>query len=135
MLDLIKTRCGIAAAVTVYDDDIQSYIEDALEDLKDSGVSSTLLTEEAPCVVTAVTLYVKAYLGNDRSDTEKYMNLYRQKAFRLMLKEADEETDEAVETEDTSETTDSSEAEEETSDTEESSEETVSDDAAEEEDA
>ena len=36
-------------------------------------------------VVTAATLYVKANLGNDRADTEKYMELYRQKVFRLTL--------------------------------------------------
>ena len=36
-------------------------------------------------VLTAVSLYVKAYLGNDRTDTEKYLDLYRKKVFRLTL--------------------------------------------------
>lgn len=32
-----------------------------------------------------LTLYVKAYIGNDRTDTEKYLDLYQKKVFRLTL--------------------------------------------------
>ena len=35
--------------------------------------------------VTAATLYVKAYIGDDRTDTEKYLDLYRKKVFRLTM--------------------------------------------------
>lgn len=89
MLELIKQRCGIADAVKVYDRDIISYIEDAKGDLKDSGVDASLIESEDQGVITAITLYVKAYLGNDREDTEKYMDLYRTKVFRLTLKDAE----------------------------------------------
>lgn len=85
MLNLIKSRCGIAAAVTVYDTDIKAYIEDCEEDMVASGVPPDMIDEENAQVVTAVTLYVKAYLGNDRADTEKYLELYRKKVFRLTL--------------------------------------------------
>lgn len=87
MIDLIKERCGIAAAITVYDDDIKSYIEDCKEDMALAGVNKALVEQESPGVITAVTLYVKANLGNDRSDTEKYMELYHKKLFRLTLME------------------------------------------------
>lgn len=91
MLDEVKSRCGILSAVTVYDDEIQALINDALEDLALSGVDEALIEEPIPGVVTAVVLYVRAYLGSDRSDTTKYMNLYRQKVFRLALADDGEE--------------------------------------------
>lgn len=90
MLDLIKKRCGIAETVTIYDDDICSYIADCKEDLSVSGVPASLIEEETDSIITAVTFYVKANLGNDRSDTTRYMDLYRKKVFRLALEEGDE---------------------------------------------
>lgn len=87
MIELIKERCGIAAAITVYDNDIKSYIDDCKEDMALAGVDEELIKAETPGVITAVTLYVKANLGNDRSDTEKYMELYHKKLFRLTLME------------------------------------------------
>lgn len=89
MLDLIKKRCGIAETVTIYDDDINSYIADCKEDMEASGVPASLIEEKKDSVITAVTFYVKANLGNDRSDTTKYMDLYRKKVFRMTL-EGDE---------------------------------------------
>ena len=66
-------------------------LKDCLEDMKASGVPERLLDKpRKPPVITAVTLYVKAYLGDDRSDTEMYLKLYRQKVFRLTLEDEDE---------------------------------------------
>lgn len=85
MLEMIKKRCGIA--VNVYDDDIQSYIDDCKADMIASGVPEGLFAEENAQIITAVTLYVKAYIGNDREDTDKYLDLYRKKVFRLTLED------------------------------------------------
>lgn len=85
MFYLIKKRLGIAENVTVYDDDIKSYLADCEQDMIDSGVPQKTVEDQDDRVVTAATLYVKANLGNDRADTEKYMELYRQKVFRLTL--------------------------------------------------
>lgn len=88
MLEKIKERCGIAQSVTVYDNDILAYIEDCRADMIASGVSKKLTKSEKNAgVLTAVTLYVKAYLGDDRTDTEKYLKLYWNKVFRLSLEE------------------------------------------------
>lgn len=88
MLKVVKERCGIAENVTVYDADIEMYIADCRMDMSASGVSRELAESENHAgVLTAVTLYVKAYLGNDRSDTERYLGLYRNKVFRLSLEE------------------------------------------------
>ena len=79
----------------MYNDDISVYIEDALEDMKTSGVPPDILKKDAddPRVLTAVTLYVKAYLGNDRSDTRMYLDLYRKKVFRMTLEGSSCETE------------------------------------------
>lgn len=86
-VDIIKQRIGIASFVTVYDYDIDLYVRDCIMDMRDSGVPEETLAREDPRVVTAVTLYVKAHIGNDRSDTNRYLSLYRQKVSRLILDE------------------------------------------------
>lgn len=87
MFELIKRRCGIAATIDTYDEDIRGYIEDCKEEMIDSGVPPNLIQGESQNqqVITAITLYVKAHLGNDRTDTEKYLDLYRKKVFRLTM--------------------------------------------------
>lgn len=90
MIDLIKQRLGIAQSVKVYDDDAEGYLEDCKAEMVASGVPKSLIDNEDDRVVTAATLYVKAHLGNDRTDTEKYMKLYREKVFRLTLEEEDD---------------------------------------------
>lgn len=87
MFNMIKERCGIPEDIEVYDADIRMYLSDCLEDMKSSGVPARLLNKEKPNpqTVTAATLYVKAYIGDDRTDTEKYLDLYRKKVFRLTM--------------------------------------------------
>lgn len=94
LLEMIKTRCGIPAAVTVYDDsEIIPLIHDALDDMKSAGVPETLLVDGHcissdsvnPRVITAIALYVQGMRGPDRTDTSKYVRLYRDKLHKLML--------------------------------------------------
>ena len=68
----------------MYNEDISDYIEDALEDMKTSGVPPDILKKDTddPRVLTAVTLYVKA-------DTRMYLDLYRKKVFRMTLEGSD----------------------------------------------
>lgn len=87
MLNAVKKRCGIADAVKVYDDEIQSLIDDCKDDLILSGVDASLIESKKDGVITAITLYVKAYMGNDRTDTDKYLELYSKKVVRLTLEE------------------------------------------------
>lgn len=88
MLECIKKRCGIASSVKVYDPDIRIYIEDCRADMLASGVPEDIAGSDSHAgALTAVTLYVKAYIGNDRADTEKYLELYRNRVFRLSLEE------------------------------------------------
>ncbi len=91
---MIKTRCGIPAAVTVYDDsEIIPLIHDALDDMKSAGVPEDMLADgcntESDCinprVLTAIALYVQGMRGSDRTDTTKYIRLYKNKLHKLML--------------------------------------------------
>lgn len=90
MLDVIKKRIGVHEKITVYDEEIQSLIEDAKLEMKSSGVPETILQEPDDRVVTTVACYVKGHFGNDRADTDKYMDMFLKKTFRLTL-EGDED--------------------------------------------
>jgi len=90
---VVKRRCGITDEVTIYDEDIEMYIDDSLDDMKASGVPSGLIKRAPPGVITAVSHYVRAHIGDDRSDTNRYLGMYRQKVSRLILEEDSEESD------------------------------------------
>lgn len=87
MIDEIKKRCGIAEGIDVYNDEIEHYIEDCKSELAASGVPESVINAEGRELVTAITFYVKANIGNDRSDTDKYMKLFRRKVIRLTLED------------------------------------------------
>lgn len=93
MLEKIKLRCGIPSAITVYDTEFQMLIDDCIEDMKTAGVPERLITnfdgDTDERVVTAITLYVQAMRGSDRTDTDKYLELYHKRVFKLMLEPED----------------------------------------------
>lgn len=93
MLEEIKKRCGIASGIKTYDGEIKDYIDDCKDDMVSSGVLQEVVESQKKGVLTAITLYVKAHIGDDRSDTEKYLDLYRKKVFRLTLEDAPEVED------------------------------------------
>lgn len=92
MLEQVKTRCGIPASVTAYDEEYTGLIEDAKEEMLTAGVPASLLsdTNVNSRVLTCITLYVKAMRGDDRSDTEKYMDMFHRKIFKLSLEPVSE---------------------------------------------
>ena len=89
MLESVKMRCGIPAPITVYDNEFKDLIADAIEDMQTAGIPAELLEDKGeatnPRVLTAVSLYCKAMRGDDRTDTEKYLDLYHKKVFTLQL--------------------------------------------------
>ena len=92
MLESVKARCGIPASVTVYDSEYQSLIDDCMEEMRTAGVPASLLSSDNvnQRVLTCIVLYVKSMRGDDRSDTEKYMDMYRKKVFKLSLEPVQE---------------------------------------------
>lgn len=92
MLDQVKTRCGIPTSITTYDSEYQDLINDCIEEMKTAGVPDSLLSsvDVNPRVLTCIVLYVKAYRGDDRSDTEKYLSMFHRKVFKLSLEPVQE---------------------------------------------
>ncbi len=90
----IKSRRGIVPEVTAYDDVISGLLDDFEDVLISSGVKKSVINDEKhrQQIITAATLYVSAYLGEDRSDTELYLKLCEKKIFRLTL-EGDEDVE------------------------------------------
>lgn len=89
MLDKIKIRCGVPSNISVYDSEFNELISDALEEMRTAGIPEKLLEDKGddtnPRVITAVSLYCKANRGDDRTDTDKYLDMYHKKVFKLML--------------------------------------------------
>ena len=93
MLESVKARCGIPASITTYDTEYQDLINDCIEEMRTAGVSASLLsfdTSVNPRVLTCIVLYIKAFRGDDRSDTEKYLEMYHKKVFKLSLEPVQE---------------------------------------------
>lgn len=114
MLSEIRRKCGIADGVDVYDSDIVELVNDALYDMKTAGVPADILPNQItsedtttegldPRVLTTVVLFVKAHLGDDRSDTDQYLRLYHERVFKLSILTA--EKDAPINTTDTTTTT------------------------------
>lgn len=98
ILSQIKLRCGIPEQLTVYDEsELMPLISDAFTEMRTAGVPARLLEDKGentdPRVLTAVSLYVQAMRGSDRTDTELYIRLYRSKLHKLMLEPEEEEND------------------------------------------
>lgn len=96
LLEKVKKKCGIADIVTVYDSDAIDYINDAIYDMKTAGVPEDILpdliTESNtyaegmdPRTINTIALYVKAYIGEDRSDTDKYLKMYHDRVSKLSI--------------------------------------------------
>lgn len=92
MLNQVKTRCGIPTSVTAYDVEYQDLINDCIEEMRTAGVPAKLLSSDNvnPRVLTCIVLYIKAYRGDDRSDTEKYLEMFHKKVFKLSLEPVSE---------------------------------------------
>ena len=72
----------------------QTFVKDALEDMRNSGVPDSICDQNTDDkrVITAVTLYVKANLGDDPDNYESYLRRYKAKVFRLTM-EPEEDDD------------------------------------------
>lgn len=92
LLDKVKTRCGIPTSITTYDTEYQDLINDCIEEMRTAGVPASLLSDinVNQRVLTCIVLYTKAYRGDDRSDTEKYLEMYHKKVFKLSLEPVQE---------------------------------------------
>ena len=85
----IKIRCGYEIDVTAYDDEIRDLVEAAVMDMLTAGVAEDLFVTENldKRILNATSLYVQAYIEQDRSDTNRYPSLYKRTVFKLSLED------------------------------------------------
>lgn len=78
LLIIIKKRCYISS--DIFDEEISSLINSCILDCTETGINKDVFNVEEDkinnLVLNCITNYVKAYRGNDRSDTDKYLKMY-----------------------------------------------------------
>jgi len=79
MLEIIKSRCYITT--NIYDDEITSLINSCIQDCVRCGIKKSAFEFDDKgnydnLILNCVTNYVKAYRGNDRSQTDEYLKMY-----------------------------------------------------------
>lgn len=86
-LSTVRARMGIV--VTAHDAEISSLIGSAVLDMIRAGVPESVFTVEDldPLVLLAVVYYVRSYFGDDRTDTDKNMGLYRRIQWKLQTED------------------------------------------------
>lgn len=86
----IKTRAGYSEALTAFDTEIQDAMEAAVTKMLAAGVPEDLFVTEDPIdkrIIIAITSYVNAYCGQDRTDTNKYLKLFSDGVKNLQLED------------------------------------------------
>ena len=90
ILEQVKNSIGIAGSIITYDEELMFWIKDAKDSMiKTAGVPESLLSDgkEDTRAVAAIIFYVKANFGNDRTDSNKYMDLFRKKLRQLQTED------------------------------------------------
>jgi hypothetical protein len=87
--DSIKIRSGYEEGVTAYDKEIRDLVESGVMDMLTAGVAEDLFVTENldKRILNALSLYVQAYIEQDRSDTNRYQSLYKRTVFKLSLED------------------------------------------------
>jgi len=84
MLEFIKNSLRVSGSD--FDDEIMSLINAAREDLKTSGIASTVISDTSNSLVkNAIMNYCKSEFGFDNPDSEKFRNAYESLKAKLAL--------------------------------------------------
>ena len=85
MLEKIKTRRGIPASVTVYDDEIRDHIEHAKFDMQLAGVSKDFIEQGSAPVLDTIAYFIGREMAEDDAESARFDRLYQNSIFRLRL--------------------------------------------------
>lgn len=89
MLETIKKRCRLSTSA--FDTEIMSLVEAAKTDLKIAGVKQEVLDNQGELLTNAISCFVKAYMGTDRSDSTRYLRMYETLKMSLVYLEVEDE--------------------------------------------
>lgn len=88
ILNIVKESIGIASTVDSFDAELTFWINDAIATMeKTAGIPASLIEAEDPRAVCAILSYIKANFGNDRTDTNRYMSIFRSKVRQLQTED------------------------------------------------
>lgn len=96
MLNSIKKVLRISETNQSYNDEINDLILAAKDDLKISGIASSLIDDNDPLIKRAIITYVKAHFGYDNPEADRYSLAYESLKTHLSLVYRDEESKKKV---------------------------------------
>ena len=73
---LEKIKLSLRINNDAYDDEIQDLIDACKQDLKISGIKPSLIQDNDPLIIRAITIYSKANFGYDNADADKFKDSY-----------------------------------------------------------
>ena len=88
----VKAHAGYMEEITAFDGEIRDLMGSAVMDMLTAGVPADMFDVEDSNgeeiraddrILLAVSCYVQAYIGQDRSDTNRYLNLYKSNVRKL----------------------------------------------------
>ena len=84
----IKARAGYAE-VDAFDGEIMELMSSAVMDMLTAGIPAYMFSEDPidARILNAMATYVMAYIEQDRTDTNRYLNLYKRLTFKLSLED------------------------------------------------
>ena len=83
-LKKIKGFCDIHESITVYDEQLKCFIEDARAEMIESGVTEELAnSEDNDSITLATTYYVKSNL--EYSQMNQWLSMFRKKVVRVVI--------------------------------------------------
>lgn len=87
--DRIKERVGYAESVTAFNQEITDLAEAAVADMLTGGVPEAMFVNEGvdKRILNTISLYVNAYIEHDRTDTQRYIDLFHRNVLKLSLED------------------------------------------------
>lgn len=73
---LEKIKLSLRINNDAYDNEIQDLIDACKQDLKISGIKPSLIQDNDPLIIRAITIYAKANFGYDNADADKFKDSY-----------------------------------------------------------
>ena len=73
---LEKIKLSLRINNDAYDGEVQDLIDACKQDLKISGIKPSLIQDDDPLIIRAITIYAKANFGYDNADADKFKDSY-----------------------------------------------------------
>lgn len=86
----VKEGVGYVPEISAYDGEIRDKMEAAVTDMLTGGVPEDMFRIDSTIdkrILNTIILYVNAYIEHDRTDTQKYLDLFHKNVMKLSLED------------------------------------------------